>query len=62
MRNIRREIRGGIKPHREKYVNAVVAYRDYGMTYTKIASILGIFTSFVRDIYLREGLGNKKHS
>lgn len=56
------EPRKRTRPHREKYVNAVVAYRDYGMTYTKIASVLGVSTSFVRDIYLREGMRNKKHS
>lgn len=50
------------KPHREKYVSAVVAYRDHGMTYAKIASALGVSTSFVRDIYLSEGMRNKKHS
>lgn len=47
---------------REGYVPLVVAYRGLGMTYARIASMLGVSTSFVRDVYLCEGLGYKKHS
>lgn len=47
---------------REGYVPSVVAYRELGMTYARIASMLGVSTSFVRDVYLCEGLGDKKHS
>ena len=47
--------------HREEYAPAVIAYRGIGMTYARIASILGVSTSFVRDVYLSEGLRDKKH-
>lgn len=40
---------------RKEYVPLIVRYREGGMTYARIAILVGISASLVRDIYLKEG-------